>query len=185
MISPRPALLELGPFALRPLVPGDAPFVHRLGGAGHNRLVVELPGSVAECRAYLEELGSSAWALPMACTRQGVDFGLCFTALSNLHSLNGYLLALFEEPRQAGPALALYVRHAFWSFPLRRFYVQFPLTDPPHGYEQLYPAAGFAAEGVMAGHALLGGREHDVATFGLLRSDFDRWCQQREPRLAL
>jgi len=58
--------------------------------------------------------------------------------------VNGYLLAFFREPEAATLALAMYVRHLFWSFPVQRLYTQFPLVGTGAAYLALYEAAGSA-----------------------------------------
>ena len=81
--------------------------------------------------------------------------------------------------------LALFTRHLFWTFPLERLYVQFPLLDETVAYGQLYEQVGFQREGVMKKHQSIAGRRHDVAVYGLLRGDFDRWWAAHDPRMTL
>ena len=178
-------MLELNGFSLRHLTTPDIPFVletHRQGG---NRLLVDLPEDMQAAVMFLQELEKQAWAMMMLAHAGDRPIGVIANGLTNLVSLNTYVLAMFQEPRAATIPLALYARHMFWNFPLNRMYVQFPIADETQAYAELYASAGFQQEGLMKKHQAIGGRRHDVAVFGLLRSDFEAYWSDRDPRLNL
>jgi hypothetical protein len=134
---------------------------------------------------WLERSAQSAYGLPLLILRDGEPFGLATNALGSPRVLNGYLLAFFREPEAATLALAMYVRHLFWSFPVQRLYTQFPLVGTGAAYLALYEAAGFQSEGVLRQHALIAGRPCDVGVLGSLRPEFEQWWSERDGRLAL
>ena len=163
----------------------DLPFVFELYDVGSNRLLIDLPGSQEESIAFLQQLEKQPWSMLMVAEQAGNKIGALATGLTNLVSMNTYLLAMFVDPRGATTPVALFTRHLFWTYPLERVYVQFPLLDETAGYAALYESAGFQREGVMKKHQSIAGRRYDVAVFGLLREDFETWWAARDPRLAL
>ncbi|MDQ6712362.1 MAG: GNAT family N-acetyltransferase [Candidatus Dormibacteraeota bacterium] len=185
MPQPAPSLLELDGFSLHRMATADLPFVLDLYQIGPNRLLVDLPAAQEEAIVFLQQLEKQPWSMLMVAQQGGKRIGALATGLTNLVSLNTYLLAMFLEPAAAMMPLALFTRHLFWTYPLERLYVQFPLLDETEAYGQLYEQAGFQREGVMKKHQSIAARRYDVAVYGLLREDFDRWCTARDPRLAL
>lgn len=163
----------------------DLPFVFELYQVGPNRLLIDLPAEQAEAILFLQQLEKQPWSMLMVAQQGGKRIGAVATGLTNLVSLNTYLLAMFLEPAAAVMPLALFTRHLFWTFPLERLYVQFPLLDETVAYGQLYEQVGFQREGVMKKHQSIAGRRHDVAVYGLLRGDFDRWWAAHDPRMTL
>ena len=184
-LAPAPPLLELDGYRLHRMANADLPFVLELQRKGANRLLVDFPASAEDSLAFLQRLEKQPWSVLMVAEAAGVPIGAAATGLTNLVSLNTFLLAMFVDPGAASIPLALVTRHLFWSFPLERIYVQFPLLEETGPYGQLYESAGFQREGVMRKHQAVGGQRHDVVVLGLLRSDFDRWWAERDQRLAL
>jgi len=95
------------------------------------------------------------------------------------------VLALFVDPPSSVAGLALFVRHVFWNFPLHRLHTQIPTLDLTTEYIRLFEGAGFVDEGRLRAHTLVAGQAFDAAALGLLRPDFEAWCSEHEPRLAL
>jgi hypothetical protein len=110
-----------------------------------------------------------------------VGFGA--TTNRNLASLNVQIKCIFLDPPGAVLPLAAYVRHLFWSLALHRIYAQLPVVSGAEAYMRLFVSAGFQEEGVVRGHALVDGRPCDVAVFGVLRGEFEAWCQEHASRL--
>ena len=156
--------------------------VHR---TGVNPLLVDLPQDPQGALAFLQELEKQAWALLMVATQAGKTIGVTANGLTNLGSLNTYVLAMFTDPASATVPLALYTRQMFYSFPLQRMYVQFPLVEGTTAYADLYRSVGFQQEGIMKKHQAIGGKRQDVVVFGLLRDDFDAWWAAHDPQLSL
>ena len=148
-------------------------------------MLVDLPEETQASAVFLQELEKQPWAMLMLVESGGQPVGVIANGLTSLVSLNTYVLAMFKDPRTATIPLALYTRHMFWTFPLNRMYVQFPVIDETQPYADLYRAAGFEQEGVMKKHQAVGGRRYDVAVFGLLRQDFDDHWAARDQRLKL
>jgi hypothetical protein len=184
-LAPSPPLLELDGYTLQRMVTADLPFVLDLQRSGANRLLVDLPANPEESLAFLQRLEKQPWSVLLVARHNGVPVGAAATGLTNLVSLNTFLLAMFLDPAAATLPLALITRHLFWNFPLERIYVQFPLVEETRVYGQIYESAGFQREGVMRKHQAIGGERHDVVVLGLLRADFDAWWAAKDPRLAL
>lgn len=178
------SIVERGGIALRQLTPDDAPLLLSLRREGRNAALLEGLLDVDElARGFLEALKLDLWALPMVATRDGRPCGVLLNTETDLQSLNCRLVALFSRPERSRLPLALYLRHLFWSLPLHRVYARVPA--PLEDCERLYESLGFACEGSLAAHQLHAGRLVDVRLLGLLRRDFDAWCEEREPWLAL
>lgn len=180
--GPSPAVLEIDGFAWRIAGPSDAPALEALAARATNRLLFSLPGSES---AFEAAVGWPGFKMPMLCLRGSKPVGAAATNLRNNHSLNVRLICFFAEPVRAFLPLATYVRHLFWSLPLHRVYCQFPMVAGATAYVRLLKGAGFQEEGVIRGHALVGGKPCDVAVLGLLRVEFESWCRENENRLAL
>lgn len=180
-----PAMVSLDGYELVPLEPSDAPQVLQLLELRGNRYLVELGASEHEVARLLAELAQAPWSLPLAVLRGDECVGMATTSLANLKSLNASLLALFTDPPGSSLALALYLRHVFWNFPLHRLHTQVPSLDLTREYEDLYRSVGFVDEGRLVGHVVIAGRPFDVTVLGLLRADFEAWCATHEPRLSL
>ncbi len=135
-------------------------------------------------RAALEELSAlgphaGLFNLP------GPGEGVAAISHLNQRSMNAQLICAFKQPRLASHPLAIYVRHLFWSQPLHRVYVQFPVAGDATDYIDVLKRAGFVDEGVVTGYALVRGQPSDVAVLGILRREFEAWCLQNEKRLIL
>jgi len=178
----REPVLELDGYAWRRALPEDAATLDQLAAHGSNRVLFNLPSSADE---FTARVGGAGLRLPMLCAYEGEFIGAgAFAARSN-RDLNAILVSFFVEPSTATQALAMYVRHLFWSWPFHRLYAQLPLVDGGAGYLALLTAIGFVEEGVVPEHALIAGRPCDVAVLGILRREVEAWCQANESRLAL
>lgn len=185
MQAPTRPLLELDGFSLRRLAAADLPFVRDLYDSGPNRLLIDLPDTPEASLAFLQELEKQPWSLLMVALADNSPIGVTATGLTNLVSLNTFLLAMFRDPERATLPLGLYVRNMFWNFPLQRMYVQFPILNETKPIAALYESVGFQREGAMRKHQAIGGTRHDVAVYGLLREDFDRFWAEKDSRLSL
>jgi hypothetical protein len=177
-----PAVLELDGFAWREAGPVDAGTLDALAARGSNRVLFNLPASSDE---FLARVGRPGFRIAMLCTHDSKPIGAAATTERNNRSLNVQLLCFFIEPSEAALPLAAYVRHLFWSLPLHRVYVQMPLVPGADAYGQLLQACGFQDEGRVSEYAMIAGKPTDVAVLGLLRREFEAWCQEHEKRLAL
>ena len=156
-----------------------------LQGIDDNRLLLDLPQTPQGWEAMIRSLAAQAWSLPMLLLGVGQPIGVAAIGLTNLRSRNSYLLSLFATPAQSRVPLALYIRHLFWNFPLTRLYVHIPAVSELEPYLDLHQGVGFRLEGSLRQHTLIGGVRHDVTVLGLLREEFESWCQLHEKRLSL
>jgi RimJ/RimL family protein N-acetyltransferase len=136
-------------------------------------------------RHFLGRLSKLPWSLPCACLVDGRAIGVCFMRVPQLKHLSAYLVPLFADAGAAHRPLALYMRHAFWTFPLHKLYTHVPAHESAEPYASLLRRAGFREEGTLKDHAVAGDRTIDALLFGLLRAEFDAWCAAHEPRLLL
>lgn len=180
-----PAVVELDGWSLEPLVPDHAPLVAQLLGLRGNRFVLDIPADEGLIRVALADLPRQPWSLPLAVVRDGACMGVATTALPNVKALHASLMALFVDPPGSSLPLAMAVRHLFWTFPLRRLHAQIPAMDLTKEYVDLLTSVGFADEGRLVAHAIIGGQAFDMVALGLLRSEFEAWCAEHEPRLSL
>ncbi len=127
--------------------------------------------------AAILELDGYAWRRPTRADRAALEELSALGPHAGLFNLPG--------PGEASHPLAIYVRHLFWSQPLHRVYVQFPVAEDATDYIDLLKRAGFVDEGVVTGYALVRGQPSDVAVLGILRREFEAWCLQNEKRLIL
>jgi len=176
------AVLELDGYAWRHAQAQDADVLERLAAAGSNRLLFTLPASTADFAAAISKPG---FRQPMLCYHGTIPFGAAAYSLRNNHNLNLKLTCFFLQPELATLALAVYVRHLFWSLPMHRIHGQLPLVEAGPDYVRLLKAIGFREEGVVRGHVIVGGQPHDLAVMGVLREEFEDWCLTNESRLAL
>jgi hypothetical protein len=183
--GPTRPLLELDGYTVRRMAAADLPFVLGLQQTGANHLLIDLPSSPEQSVAFLQQLETQPWATLMVAEANGMPMGALATGLTNLTSLNTFVLAMFADPDRGTIPLGLFTRHLFWTYPLQRAYVQFPLLDETAAYADLYASVGFRREGVMKQHQAVAGIRRDVGVFGLLRADFDRWWAKHDPRLSL
>ena len=175
-------MLEVGGFAWRFATSDDAGVLDRLAAEGANRVLFSLPATEQEFAARLRGQG---YRLAMLCTSGARLFGAAaITARSN-RDLNAMIACFFVDPSDATLSLALYVRHVFWAQPVHRLYTQLPLVQAVDEYRSLLASVGFQEEGVVARHAIIAGESRDVAVFGLLRPEFEAWCQDKDARLLL
>lgn len=179
---PSPGILGIDGFTWRQAIAEDAPTLEALAARDGNRSLFNLPASEEEFSA---RVGQPGFRRAMLCFNGTIPIGAAATTLRDQRSLNLQLMCFFDQPTRAVTPLAVYVRHLFWSVPLHRVYVQLPLVAGATSYLRLLTGAGFQKEGVVRGHALVGGRPRDVAVVGLLRRDFEAWCRENELRLAL
>ncbi|MGH9086222.1 MAG: GNAT family N-acetyltransferase [Acidimicrobiales bacterium] len=184
-IDPVPAVVELDGWSLQPLVPDHAPLVAQLLGLRGNRYILEMAPDVGTIRTALAELPRQPWSLPLAIVRDEELVGVATTALPNVKALHASLVALFVDPPSATLGLAMAVRHLLWSFPLHRLHAQVPAMDLTTEYVDLFRSVGFEDEGRFTAHAMIAGQPFDMVVLGLLRTDFERWCVDHEPRLRL
>jgi hypothetical protein len=105
--------------------------------------------------------------------------------VGQLKNLNAYLVFLFEQPATAERLLALYIRQAFWAYPLHRLYAQLPSRLDVQPHIDLLLRSGFKHEGVFRGHIDVADKPVDALVLGMLRDEFDAWCAQSDPRLSL
>ena len=177
-----PAVLELDGYAWRPVHAEDADELDRLASRGSNRSLFNLPATAAD---FVASMGSRGFELPMLCQHGPSSFGAAFVSLRSNRNLNMMVTCFFATPEVAALALALYVRHLFWSTPFHRVHAQIPLVDGGEAYVALLTGAGLREEGVVHGHVMFGGQPHDLAVLGVLREEFEAWCREKESRLAL
>jgi len=183
--NPTPAIVELDGWRLEPFTPNEAPLLSQLLQQRGHRYLLEVPTDEATIKLLLSEVGKHAWAMSGALIRDDELVGFGATALPNLRALHASVTALFVDPASARTPLALYLRHLFWSFPLHRLHTQIPDLDLTREYVDLLTSVGFRVEGRLVDHAHIGGQSFDVIALGLLRSDFEAWCDADEPRLGL
>jgi hypothetical protein len=181
---PAVGLLELGDFSIRALGAEDFPTVRPLIETTPRELF-ELPSTDAAFRVLLDELARKPWSLPFGCFREGEPVGICFMNVAQVKNLNAYLVALLSMPAESTVPLALYIRHAFWSFPLHRLYAHLPVSAAVSPHQQALERVGFQHEGLLIAHAVALGGPQDVMVAGLLRDEFTAWCKQNQPELAL
>ena len=180
--GPSPPVLEIDGFAWRAAEPSDGPALEALAARSTNRVLFGLPGSERE---FAAGVGRPGFRMAMLCLRGSKPVGAAATNLRNHRSLNLRLVCFFADPVRAALPLAAYVRHLFWSLPLHRVYSQLPMVGGATAYVRLLKGAGFQEEGVIRGHAVVGGRPRDLAVLGVLREEFETWCRENEKRLAL
>ena len=110
-----PAVLELDGYVWRDALAQDAEVLERIASAGSNRLLFRLPVFNADFAAALSRPG---FKQPMLCHHGTIPFGAAAYSLRNHHNLNLKLTCFFLQPELGTLALAMYVRHLFWSVPL-------------------------------------------------------------------
>lgn len=177
-------MIELDGFSLRPLTGDDYALIQPLLEATP-REIFELPMSEAAFRGFLLQVERRPWSMPMISTMDGRPKAAFILSPASPKNSHAYLLALMAHAEQCVLPLGLYVRQAFWSYPLHRLYVQLPVTPASRPHSDAFMAAGFVSEGVLAGHILAGSHAQDASVLGLLRQDFDAWCAAHEPRLSM
>lgn len=182
--APAEGLLSLHRDSIQALTVQDLVVVRRLREVTPPGLFA-LPGSAAELGAFIEGLGKKPWSMPMICSRDGQPVGLCLMSMAQLKNLNAYLVAVFAEPASSAVSLALYIRHAFWSYPLHRLYTQLPVNPVLKPHAELFARAGFIHEGVLVKHVAAPDGPIDAESFGLVRGEFDEWCSEHQPELSL
>ena len=183
---PAPAVVALDGYELVALEPADAPQVLELVALRGNRYLIDLGASEHEVARLIADLSQAPWSLPLAVLHGDVCVGMATTSLANLKSLNASLLALFTDPPGSATALALYLRHVFWNFPLHRLHVQIPVSGPDPGVRGAVPVGGLRGGGAprrpRRDRRPVLRRDGARARSG---PDFESWCVANEPRLAL
>lgn len=185
MKKPSPPLLLLDQYSLRRLTTADATLVLKLREACYDNVMVDLPESKELCELFIENMLLELWGLPMMAFQHGEPIGIMYTNQSDPRNLNAHLVTMFKKPTDARLPLIMYIRHLFWNFLLHRIYTHCPALEQMQNYPQMYISAGFQQEGLLLKHKIIAEQRYDVAVFGLLRKDFDRWCQEYEKRLEL
>ncbi len=148
--------------------------------------IFKVPSSPGELARLFEDLGKKPWSMPMVCHRNGKAVGLCLMSVGQLKNLNAYLVAVFSDPVNADRLLALYMRQAFWTYPLHRLYSQLPAVPSARSHVDLMLRVGFQREGTLEGHIDLDRDRHvDADVLGILRGEFDQWCRINQPQLWL
>lgn len=180
-----PAVVELDGVTVQPLDATNASVVASLLGMRGHRHILDIPADPSSIASMLTEIARQPWSLPLAAVRDGECIGVATTALPDVKSLNVNFTALFVEPQESTTALAMLVRHLLWSFPLHRLHAQIPDSDLTREYIDLFRSVGFADEGRLKSHIVMAGHTFDAVALGLLRTDFETWCAENEPRLAL
>jgi hypothetical protein len=183
--SPVPAVVSLDGWTLEPFTPDDAPLLAELLAHRGHRYVLDVPADANTIAALLAEVAKHAWSMSVALVRDGALGGFGTTALPNIRALNSSVTALFVDPQNATTPLAMYLRHLFWTFPLHRLHTQIPDLDLTREYIELLQRVGFTVEGRLVAHTQIAGQTFDAVALGLLRSDFETWCDEHEPRLSL
>ena len=177
-------ILESGDFSIRALGAEDFALVRALKPSTPAD-IFELPDSDHAFRTFIADLGAKPWSLPFVCLSAEKPIGVCFMSVAQLKNLNAYLVALFSEPAVERVPLALYIRHAFWSFPLHRLYAHVPALTGVTSHVEALVGVGFQHEGVLAAHVPSPDGPQDAIVLGLLREEFNLWCEQNQPGLAL
>jgi hypothetical protein len=183
--TPSPAVVELDGWSLEPLQPEDAPLVLELVAQRGHRYIFDVAPDEKAIAAVLADLPRQPWTLPLMMVKDDSCAGMATTALPNFKSLHSSVVALFVDPAASVLPLAMYLRHVFWNFPLRRLHAQIPVMDLTREYVELLCAVGFKDEGRLVNHTIIAGQQFDMAALGLLRADFEEWCATNEPRLSL
>lgn len=184
LLRPAASISALGGAAIRPLREPDYPLVLGLHAALDNStvaasLAVEDPGFVAAARA-------EPWASPMVLSQDGEEGAMAVVGAADSQNRHGRLVVIAKEPERWAEPLAIYVRHVFWSHPLHRLYSLVPVgARGSHQYLGLLRACGFASEGRLVRHQRVGTRLVDLELLALLRPEFDAWCRDHQPGLAL
>ena len=180
--GPSAAILELDGYAWRRPTRADRAALEELSALGPDAGLFNLPGPGEE---FSRGVGGPGFRMPMLCIHGSRPVGVAAISHLNQRSMNAQLICAFKQPRLASHPLAIYVRHLFWSQPLHRVYVQFPVAGDATDYIDVLKRAGFVDEGVVTGYALVRGQPSDVAVLGILRREFEAWCLQNEKRLIL
>ena len=170
--------------AIRPLAGTDQAFLQGVYNHRENQLFagsldLEAPNFLAAARA-------EPWSTPMLLLDEGEPVGTAMIAAGDPQNRNGRLVALAKEPQRCGRALALYLRQAFWSHPLHRLYAVVPANLPQtRRYADLLVGCGFVGEGRLLDHLVVQARVLDLDVYGLLRPEFDAWCEANEPEWVM
>jgi hypothetical protein len=180
-----PAVTQFEDYELIPLEPSDAPQVIQLLSLRGNSYLIDLGASEHEVASLISQLAGTTWSLPLAILRGDECIGMATTSLANTKSLNASLLAIFTDPANSMVPLALFIRHAFWNFPLHRLHCHIPALDLTAEYVELLTSVGFVDEGRLRAHELVAGQPFDVVLLGLLREEFELWCRSNAPGLTL
>jgi len=136
-------------------------------------------------RAFVAGMSRMPWAMPYVCLDGGNAAAVCFLNVPQPKHLSAFLVALLARPSEAGLPLALYIRHAFWSYPLHRLFTHVPALPDSEPYRDALLGVGFKREGVLAAHVTTEGGPRDAMVLGLLRDEFMSWCATNEPSLQL
>jgi hypothetical protein len=143
----------------------------------------ETPKSEEACISFVRTVNMHLWGLPMLAYRRESVLGMTRLTDTDPRSMSARLVAVYQSPEEAELPLAMYVRHAFWSFPLQRVYVRCPWLPELKPYRDLFLSTGFRQEGLLPKFHLANGARFDVAVLGLLREEFLQWCEAHQPRM--
>jgi hypothetical protein len=180
--SPSPAVLDIDGYSWRQALPSDGAAIEAIAAHGANRILFNLPATEAELAAGI---GGPGFRNPMLCLQGSAPVGFGATTNRNVASQNLQVRTFYLDPAAAVIPLTTYVRHLFWSIALHRIYSQLPVVSGAEAYVRLFTGAGFQQEGVVRGHALVDDRPCDVVVLGLLRGEFEAWCQRHNSRLNM
>ena len=100
-------------------------------------------------RAFVAGMSRMPWAMPYVCLEGGNAAAVCFLNVPQPKHLSAFLVALLARPSEAGLPLALYIRHAFWSYPLHRLFTHVPALPDSEPYRDALLGIGFKREGVL------------------------------------
>ena len=178
------AVTRLDRFVLRPLGVDDFAIVEPVL-ARVPAEVFSVPRLEEGFRSFVGRISRVPWTLPCICFAEGNPAAVFFLIVPEYRHLNAYLVALMGIPGDALPALGLYARHAFWSYPLHRLYSHVPALPAAAAYVDAFTTAGFTNEGRLVDHVMTDQGPADAVVVGLLRDEFSKWCEMREPRLSL
>ncbi|HEV1997638.1 MAG TPA: GNAT family protein [Candidatus Dormibacteraeota bacterium] len=181
---PPPAISRSGAAEIRPLTEADYPFVASLNRIRDNANIA--PSAAIEDPGFIAAVRAEPWSTPMMLAADGEPVAVAMIGAADTQHRHGRLVVLAVLPREVVAPLTMYLRHVFWSYPLHRLYVVLPSrVAAVAAYADLLRSCGFVQEGTMVGHLRVATRMIDLDLFGLLRPEFDEWCRQNRPALAL
>lgn len=177
------SVLKHDDLVLRDLDEEDCALLNELDCLDSNRGILRPDIPPARMGEFLDALRRQIWAEPMTCERKGEPVGILLNIGTDVGSLNTRLAVLLREPVRDRLALALYTRHLFWSYPLRRVFAEVP--NYADDYCSMFQWGGFDTEGELTDHLMVAGKYYSMKVFGLLRPNFEDWTRREYPRLSL
>ncbi len=163
----------------------DADLVARLR-SGTASAADWMPFGPMAISGFVERLKYDIWCIPTLISTERGPIGFVVNVLNDHLNLTSRIVAGFEPDSKASLGLILAVRSLFWALPVSRVYSYWPVTGAgAQDIASIFLGAGFREEGRLEGHQLVGGIRHDVVVHGILREDFNLWCRDNAPELAL